>query len=192
MSYRAARSTGWRCHAPRLDGVLRSDDTDTSTLPAIERRLRAVAKRTAGDHDEDTISRLRLVIMRLARRLRQQTPSGITPAQLSALSLLAGLGAQSIRALAEMEGVRHPTMSRVVDALTAGGWVEREADPSDGRVVLVRLTPKSKREMERLRRHRNASLEAQLEALAPTDRKRVLTALPALERLLEAGDEPAR
>ena len=108
------------------------------------------------------------------------------------LSLLAGLGAQSIRALAEMEGVRHPTMSRVVDALTAGGWVEREADPSDGRVVLVRLTPKSKREMERLRRHRNASLEAQLEALAPTDRKRVLTALPALERLLEAGDEPAR
>ena len=84
-----------------------------------------------GTLDDATASRLRLAILRLARRLRQESPPGITPSQLSALASIDHLGPVAIGDLAAHENVQPPTISRIVGTLEGDGWVERVADESD-------------------------------------------------------------
>lgn len=134
--------------------------------------------------DEETASRLRLAVMRLARRLRQESPPGITQSQLSALVVVDRLGPITIGELAARENVQPPTISRIVGSLEGEGWVERIADESDRRVALVRSTPKARRELARIREERNAYLARRLATLPADDLAAVLAALPALERLL--------
>ena len=60
--------------------------------------------------------------------------AGLTPARLSALSVIVFGGPQSLGALAAAEGVAGPTMTRIVDGLVAAGLAERRPDPgTDGR-----------------------------------------------------------
>lgn len=133
---------------------------------------------------DETAGRLRLAVMRLARRLRQESPPGITPTQLSALSVLSGVGPVTIGELAGLENVQQPTMSRIVDALAAGEWVERVADASDRRVTRVVATPKAERELARIRAERNAYLAARMVLLSAEEQGAIEVALPALEKLL--------
>src|SRR5205823_1600389 len=46
-----------------------------------------------------------------------------------------------ITELAAEERVTQPAITLLVNRLTERGWLERVADPSDGRAVLVSLTP---------------------------------------------------
>ncbi|MCU0311073.1 MAG: MarR family transcriptional regulator [Acidimicrobiales bacterium] len=135
--------------------------------------------------DDATASRLRLAVLRLARRLRQESPPGITPSQLSALASIDHLGPVAIGDLAAHENVQPPTISRIVGTLEGDGWVERIGDENDRRIALVRATPKARRELARIRRDRNAYLARRLAHLSPDELDAVLTALPALERLLQ-------
>ena len=134
--------------------------------------------------DEETASRLRLAVMRLARRLRQESPPGITPSQLSALATVNHYGPLTIGELAAHENVQPPTISRVVGTLEGDGWIERIADESDRRVALVRSTPKARRELVRIRHERNVYLANRLSTLDRADLDTVLAALPALEAML--------
>ena len=141
-----------------------------------------------GALDDATASRLRLAILRLARRLRQESPPGITPSQLSALASIDHLGPVAIGDLAAHENVQPPTISRIVGTLEGDGWVERIADESDRRVALVRATPKAHRELARIRRDRNVYLARRLASLDPDEVETVLRALPALERILQEDE----
>ena len=143
-------------------------------------------------HDiaDGDLTRLRLVVLRLARRLRQEHAEGLTPSQLSAMSCIERAGPLSLRDLAEMERVQPPSISRVVGALEGEGWVERVADPSDRRVALVSATDKARRELERIRAQRNAWLAERLGQLTVAQRDAVLASLDGLELLL--GDEVDR
>ena len=143
------------------------------------------ARQPAPDLDEATASRLRLAVMRLARRLRQESPPGITPSQLSALATIDHFGPITIGDLAAHENVQPPTISRIVGTLEGDGWVERIADESDRRVALVRATPMAHRELARIRQERNAYLARRLACLDAHEIEAVLLALPALERMLQ-------
>jgi DNA-binding MarR family transcriptional regulator len=57
------------------------------------------------------------VIVRLARRLRREVTSDATPSALSALSTLDRDGPMTLGRLAASEGVRPPTMTRIVARL---------------------------------------------------------------------------
>lgn len=140
------------------------------------------------DADEELASRLRLAVLRLARRLRQESPPGITQSQMSALSVIAALGPLTISELAAQENVQSPTISRIVDALETAGWVERVADDADRRVTRVRTTAMAEREIARIRAERNAFLARQMSRLHPSERDALTVALPAMERLLEEGE----
>lgn len=140
---------------------------------------------------EEELTRLRLALLRLARRLRQEHAGDLTPSQLSALSCIEREGPLSLRDLAEMERVQPPSISRIVGALEGEGWVERIADAEDRRVVLVTATPMARRELDRIRRERNAWLAGRLAALASDERRAVLRALDGLEALMDdLPDEP--
>jgi DNA-binding MarR family transcriptional regulator len=66
---------------------------------------------------------------------------GLTRARLSALGRLVLGGPCTLGQLAAREGVRPPTMTRLVHSMEAAGLVSRERHPSDGRSILLRATP---------------------------------------------------
>jgi len=138
-------------------------------------------------------ARLRLGVTRLARRLRQEAEAGITPSMLSALSSAERRGPLTMRDLCAAEQVQPPTMTRIVAALLEAGLVVREADPVDGRVAWVRVSPEGRRLLARSRRRKEAYLAKALGALDPHELEHLLTAADVLERLIaldHAEDRP--
>jgi len=125
------------------------------------------------------------VAIHLVRRLRRADASlGVTPARLSALSVLVFGGPRSMRRLAEAEQVSGPTMSRLVGALEEAGLVERSPDASDARAVVLAATAQGRRVMEKGRRQRVERLVAELGTLPDGDLE-VLARAAAILRALE-------
>lgn len=135
--------------------------------------------------DTDLPSRLRLAVMRLARVLRQRGQDGITPSQLSALVSIEREGPVTLGALAGLEGVQPPTMTRIVAGLEENGLVVREVDPADRRIARVRLSQQGRRLLERNRSRKTAYLAARLRDLGPEDREVLARAAELLERMTE-------
>lgn len=132
-------------------------------------------------------SRLRLAVMRLARRLRQHGGEQATPSQTSALVSLERTGSLTIGDLAAAERVQPPTMTRIVAALEEGGLVIREEDLDDRRLVRVRITAEGRRLLERSRSRKTAYLAQRLRDLSQDDRATLARAAEILERMVEDG-----
>jgi DNA-binding MarR family transcriptional regulator len=112
--------------------------------------------------------------------------SGLTPARLSALSVLVFAGPCTIGELARSEGVAGPTMTRIIDGLAALGLAERTPDPADGRSIRVGATETGTRVMKKARQHRLKVIMAAVEGLPAADRRRIVLAAPLLERVAAA------
>jgi DNA-binding MarR family transcriptional regulator len=122
------------------------------------------------------------------RHVRREDPAtGVPPAQLSALSVLAFGGPRTLGELAAAERVRPPTMTRIVQALEQAGLVRRERDPDDGRVHRLRATARGRRVMQRGRERRVANLATLLERLSPDEVARVGKAAELVEQALSAA-----
>jgi DNA-binding MarR family transcriptional regulator len=126
---------------------------------------------------------LRVLIARLARQLRQQAGTGLSPTQQSALVTIEASGPISLGDLAVAEQIAPPSVTRVVAKLEDDGLVQRQIDPGDRRVVRVSITYEGRRRLEHSRSRRNAWLARQVRSLDPADRDRLHAALPALEAL---------
>jgi DNA-binding MarR family transcriptional regulator len=133
----------------------------------------------------ELVSRLRLVVTRLARRLRQQAVAGISPSMLSALSSIERLGPLTLGELATVEQVQPPTMTRIVSGLEEAGLVAREVDVHDRRIARVRISPEGKRLSHHIRSRKNAYLARQLRLLDAQDLAVLEKAAGILERVLE-------
>ena len=131
-------------------------------------------------------ARLRLGVTRLARRLRQEAEAGITLSMLSALSSADHEGPLTMRDLCAAEQLQPPTMTRIVAGLVEAGLVLRHADPDDGRVAWVKVTPEGRRLLERSRRRKEAYLAMALGSLEPRELDTLADAAAILERLTEA------
>lgn len=128
------------------------------------------ASPAGGEHAAAVADRLHSAAIHLLRSARREDPaSGLSPARLSALSVIVFGGPSSLGELAAAEQVRPPTMSRLVAALVAAGLVERQPDPADGRVTRLRATAEGRRILEQGRRRRVAYLAARLGDLDPAD-----------------------
>jgi len=129
--------------------------------------------------------RLHSAAIHLLRRLRRTDPTtGVSAAQLSALSVLMG-GQRTLGELAAIEQVRPPTMSRLVRELEAAGLVTRSRDAADARLVWVRWTPAGEALLARGRQLRVERLRREIEALRAADRRTLTAALGVIERLLD-------
>ena len=79
---------------------------------------------------------LRPLVFRLYYVVRRLTPQHqLTLTQGSVLNELVKGGPRRMSALAELEGVRQPSMTEIVRRLTRLGLVTRTPDPADGRRV---------------------------------------------------------
>ena len=134
----------------------------------------------------EPIERLHSACIHLLRGLRRvDDRTGLSPAALSALSVLVHVGPRSNKDLAAAEGVRPPTMTRIVGDLEAAGLARRETDETDRRSVRIRATPAGRRRLERGRSRRVARLEAAVAALGPAERRALPRAVRLLERVVE-------
>jgi DNA-binding MarR family transcriptional regulator len=136
-------------------------------------------------------TRARLVVLRLARRLRRTADGGLTATQLSALATIEIRGPLRLGDLAAHEGIAPPTVSRLVDHLEGAGLVRRHTDARDGRSFLVALTPAGEALLAELRSTGTKLLEAAMASLDEDDRAALVAAVPLLERLLDALGEGA-
>jgi DNA-binding MarR family transcriptional regulator len=150
--------------------------------PAEESRVPAEAGRVPA---QDDAARLYLVIGRLVRMLRRSDGGELSPGVFSALATLARSGPLRLGDLAVREGVRPPTLSRIVAALDERGLVERQPDPDDGRAVLVAASAAGADLVAELRTARADELRRRFEALPDRQRELLVAALPALEALAE-------
>lgn len=90
--------------------------------------------------DLRAVARLRLAVVRLARQIRQNAHSGVTPSQLSALSTLDRHGPMRLADLADHEGIARSTITRLVRQLDDSGLITLEADQHDGRCTIAALS----------------------------------------------------
>ncbi len=137
--------------------------------------------------DEELLAdRLHSVAIHLLRRLRRvDAAMGISPAELSALSVVVFGGPLTLGDLAAAEQVRPPSMTRIVKILEANGFLTRAPDEQDRRVAWLRATPKGEQVMRQGRSARVALLADWLRPLSAKDRKTLGEAGKILERVLE-------
>lgn len=142
-----------------------------------------------GIDDAELTQRLQRVVGKLSRLLRRGEPSVIGPGAMSALSTLATEGPLRPSDLATREGVRPPTMTRIVTGLEEGGYVERTVDPADRRASLLAVTALGDDLVLGTRTARRSHLARHLARLTPAERRALAAALPVLETLAQTATE---
>jgi DNA-binding MarR family transcriptional regulator len=140
-----------------------------------------------------TADRLHSAAIHLLRNVRaSDVETGLSPARLSALSVLVFGGARTITQLAAAEQVRLPTMSGIVRGLEDDGLVRRASDPGDRRTSRIHATTRGRNLLLRGRARRVDNLADRLQALDRDELRTLAAAADLIERALatERGRAP--
>jgi DNA-binding MarR family transcriptional regulator len=129
----------------------------------------------------DMLHRGAIGLLRRIKTVDQET--GVSPPRLSALSVLVFGGPKSLAALAQAEGVKPPTMSKLVAEMEAAGLVAKSPDPRDGRGLVIAATPNGRKVMLKGRDRRLALLKQKLAELTVEERRQLEKAAPLLMKL---------
>lgn len=135
----------------------------------------------------ETAARLRLALVRTARRLRQESATGLSPSLTAALATIERHGPLTPSELAERESIKRPAATRIVARLEAERLVGRTADPADGRVALIAATAAGRELLGRIRKRKNEYLARRMRDLPAEDLAALARAADVLERMLEDG-----
>ena len=139
---------------------------------------------TAPETDVGVVTaRLRVSATRLARLLRRQGDTGLSPSQLSALTSIENHGPMTLGALAEHERVAPPSITNVVAKLEDKGLVTRSPCASDRRVAHVSTTAAGAALLADVRQRKDVWLAARLSELSDDERERLAAALDVLDHL---------
>jgi DNA-binding MarR family transcriptional regulator len=137
----------------------------------------------------DLAHRLRPVLVRLSRRMRQEAGAGLSPTQGAALGTIDRHGPLTPSELALRERIQRPSATRVLAHLEEAGLVARAADPADRRSSLVSVTDSGRVLLVSVRDRKDAYLAQRLDRLSPEDLAALDRAAGILERMLEEGAE---
>jgi DNA-binding MarR family transcriptional regulator len=138
----------------------------------------------------DSAARLRMAIVRTARRLRQEAAgegAELTPTAGSALATVERHGPLTPSELAAIERIKRPTATRILRGLLEAGLVDRSPDPADGRSALVSVNAAGRERLRRLRGRKNAYLARRMRDLPAEDLRTLERAAELLEQILERG-----
>lgn len=119
------------------------------------------------------------------RRITPDTTLSRTAA--GTLGTLHRFGQMRLTTLAAHEAVTQPAMTGLIGRLETQGLVNRTPDPSDGRAVLIGITPSGGALVQRRRRQYAETISDVLRTLPDPDFDRLVDALPALRRVADAA-----
>jgi len=130
---------------------------------------------------------LRAVLFPLHRRLlARRFDDELTIPQFSVLSLLDKGGPATPAALAGKELLPPQSMATLLSQLYRRGLVTRAPSPSDGRSIVVSISPRGTDVVNAERTERARHLqEAMNRALSPDEVEQIVRAIPLLERLIQ-------
>jgi len=149
---------------------------------------------TLPSHDAAHVAvRLRASVSHLGRQLRAgMPPQALGTAALGALSHLYRRGPLTPTQLAQHEGVKLQTLTRLLAELEAAGHIRRRPHELDGRQSLLALTPRGARLLTGEAKRREASLASVLaDRLAPDERAALLRACDLIDRVADKIAEAA-
>jgi DNA-binding MarR family transcriptional regulator len=128
---------------------------------------------------------------RLRARLRLESPPGLaelTMPQALVLARIAEEGPISNAALAAGEYMRPQSTHEMVLFLEGRGFVDRRADPSDGRKLLIEATTDGRRVVSELLELRHRWLTSAIEHdLSPAEREMLAIATTLIERIASSS-----
>lgn len=152
------------------DTLLCPSPASDIALPWLERTLPRIIRRLM-DNDDLDISLMELPVaqLRLVHALHDET--------LGPDILVAG---ETMGRLSERLGVRQNALTQVADRLIGQGLAERLGDPSDRRIVRLRLTEPGRRLVSERRAKRIAHLTTLWQELDIAEREAFLSAVQVL------------
>lgn len=130
-------------------------------------------------------AQLRIAIVRTARRMRQQADTGLSPSLMAALATIDRQGPLMPSQIADLEHIKRPTATALIDRLVEQGLVTREASDTDRRSCRVAVTAAGRALLGATRRRKNAYLARGLARLDEDERRTLAGAATLLQRLLE-------
>ena len=164
------------------------DAAPSGTRPAPAAVAGSVPAPGAPDDVGAMAAHLRISATRLARLLRRQGDTGLSPSQLSALTSVERHGPLTLGRLADHERIAPPSITKVVDKLEERGLVQRAPDALDRRVTRVSITPAGDALLADVRQRKDLWLASRLAQLDADQRARLDAALDVLDAL--TGREP--
>jgi DNA-binding MarR family transcriptional regulator len=109
--------------------------------------------------------------------------------QLEALNYLSSRDSCTMRQLARTMGLRESTTTGLVDRMVAMGFLKRQRDTRDRRVVRAAITAKGKAALKELRRQQRRGFISLFKRASASERSRVLEIIERLVRQM-APDKP--
>ena len=125
---------------------------------------------------------IRLACMRISRRVRFESDRELPPHHFSVLARLEE-APRTNSELADIERVSAPSMKRTTSALVGCGYIARADDPTDGRQVILSLTPEGRKALRRIRRHRDEWMLSRFEHLTDDERELLQRAATVLAKV---------
>jgi DNA-binding MarR family transcriptional regulator len=145
----------------------------------------------AAAHDDTELAGLLLATLpRLGKLAAAQAGGGLT---LERARLLWQLRDGALRSgdLAHRCALSPPAVSELVDTLVREGLARRAEDATDRRVVVVELTARGRRELDRLHEHMTERIAQLLSTLTAEKRSRLRSALADLQEAIAASTKEA-
>lgn len=129
---------------------------------------------------------LRVALVRLGRRMRRERlDQALAPHHLSALGAIQQLEEPTLARIAACEGVKPPSMVKTLQHLEELDYIERSAHPSDGRMLVLRISDNGERKLDTMRERRNRALAETIATMTAGEQRALADAIPLLERLAE-------
>jgi DNA-binding MarR family transcriptional regulator len=142
---------------------------------------------------EDLIQTLFQRMMSVMRHVRHPGPPPepmLSPPQVHLLFTIARKKEEgiSVKDLAEQSSITPGAVTQFVDGLVERGLVSRESDPSDRRIVRLKLTELAKNQFEKFRKEHLASMFKIFEALDDDEIKQLIALFTKMDTYHEMKD----
>jgi MarR family transcriptional regulator, organic hydroperoxide resistance regulator len=135
-----------------------------------------------------------VALARTADRLNDRVaallkPFGVSPTQYNVLRILRGAGRQGrmCSEIGERMITRDPDITRLLDRMQRVGWIERERDTKDRRVVITKITKKGLELLKQIDKPLEEFSEAQMGRLGQRKLRTLLELLAEIRHAEAAG-----
>jgi len=131
---------------------------------------------------ENLLSIHPLLFKSITKPLRNQT--SITPGGMYVLGTLKRHGTLSMTEIGKYLSMPKPHVTVIIDKLIEEGYVERQSDPKDRRVVNILLTEKGSADFESIKLAISENLKVKLSSLNEGDQELLATATQQVKEIL--------
>ncbi len=151
-----------------------------------------INSRYSGRVPEDAVGRLATSIEDFnSVFIRLPAQGRLSFSSLSVLHTLSRRGSCRLSDLVQSEQIKQPALTAAIAKLVGDGFVARERDLSDGRAVLLSLTPSGAAIVRGRHSGRVDRLRELVDRLSPDDRSRLLSVASVLDEVARLARETA-